>query len=277
MDRRPQPEPTTPPSTLRAPSFEGRPLANPAEDIYDQGLAFDVETLLDRRRMLKLMGLTGLSAGLVCWPAAPRRRARRRPVRRRRPPRPLPPRPRPLPAPPRPIARSSPRRRRDRSPATVRTAPTCSARAASCAPTSARASVRTRGRRPGVPLTIKLAIQDLANGCAPLAKAAVYVWHCDRDGNYSLYSQAAAEPELSSRRAGGRRRRDRHLPEHLPGLLFGPLAAHPFRGLSEPGRRDRRCEQDRDVADRAAQGHLRRGVRDGWLRPERRATCSRSA
>ncbi len=48
------------------------------------------------------------------------------------------------------------------------------------------------GTAAGVPLTIKLAIQDLANGCAPLAKAAVYVWHCDRDGNYSLYSQAAA-------------------------------------------------------------------------------------
>jgi protocatechuate 3,4-dioxygenase beta subunit len=44
----------------------------------------------------------------------------------------------------------------------------------------------------GVPLTIKLLIQDAANGCAPMGGAAVYVWHCDRDGNYSLYSQAAA-------------------------------------------------------------------------------------
>ena len=44
-----------------------------------------------------------------------------------------------------------------------------------------------------MPLTIKLAIQDLANGCAPLARAAVYVWHCDRDGNYSLYSQGGGD------------------------------------------------------------------------------------
>jgi protocatechuate 3,4-dioxygenase beta subunit len=44
---------------------------------------------------------------------------------------------------------------------------------------------------PGVPLTIQLTIQD-AGDCAPLAGAAVYLWHCDRDGNYSLYSQAAA-------------------------------------------------------------------------------------
>jgi protocatechuate 3,4-dioxygenase beta subunit len=40
----------------------------------------------------------------------------------------------------------------------------------------------------GVPLTIKLSIQDEANGCAPLAGVAVYLWHCDRDGAYSLYS-----------------------------------------------------------------------------------------
>jgi protocatechuate 3,4-dioxygenase beta subunit len=41
----------------------------------------------------------------------------------------------------------------------------------------------------GVPLTINLLIQDEANGCAPLADAAVYVWHCDQAGAYSLYSQ----------------------------------------------------------------------------------------
>jgi len=44
----------------------------------------------------------------------------------------------------------------------------------------------------GVPLTIKLAIQDAANNCTPLTGAAVYLWHCDQAGNYSLYSQAAA-------------------------------------------------------------------------------------
>jgi protocatechuate 3,4-dioxygenase beta subunit len=43
-----------------------------------------------------------------------------------------------------------------------------------------------------VPLTIRLTILNLARGCAPYAGAAVYVWHCDRDGDYSMYSQAAA-------------------------------------------------------------------------------------
>jgi protocatechuate 3,4-dioxygenase beta subunit len=48
------------------------------------------------------------------------------------------------------------------------------------------------GRAEGVPATLDLAILDSANGCAPLAGAAVYVWHCDRDGRYSLYSPGAA-------------------------------------------------------------------------------------
>jgi protocatechuate 3,4-dioxygenase beta subunit len=41
----------------------------------------------------------------------------------------------------------------------------------------------------GVPLAIKLTVLDTRNGAAPLEDAAVYLWHCDRDGNYSLYSQ----------------------------------------------------------------------------------------
>ncbi|WP_426226816.1 3,4-dioxygenase subunit beta [Pseudarthrobacter sp. DSP2-3-2b1] len=39
----------------------------------------------------------------------------------------------------------------------------------------------------GVPLTLTLTLLDNANGCVPLAGAAVYAWHCDRDGRYSLY------------------------------------------------------------------------------------------
>ncbi|MDR6988533.1 protocatechuate 3,4-dioxygenase beta subunit [Paenarthrobacter nitroguajacolicus] len=39
----------------------------------------------------------------------------------------------------------------------------------------------------GVPLTVTLTLLDNANGCSPLAGAAVYVWHCDHNGKYSLY------------------------------------------------------------------------------------------
>ena len=42
-------------------------------------------------------------------------------------------------------------------------------------------------RADGVPLTVTLTLLDNANGCAPLAGAAVYAWHCDKDGKYSMY------------------------------------------------------------------------------------------
>jgi protocatechuate 3,4-dioxygenase beta subunit len=40
----------------------------------------------------------------------------------------------------------------------------------------------------GVPTTVKLKIVDTANGGAALAGAAVYIWHCDQQGRYSMYS-----------------------------------------------------------------------------------------
>ncbi|MCP8999943.1 intradiol ring-cleavage dioxygenase [Pseudarthrobacter sp. RMG13] len=44
----------------------------------------------------------------------------------------------------------------------------------------------------GVPLTFTLTLLDNANGCVPLAGAAVYAWHCDRDGRYSMYDSGLA-------------------------------------------------------------------------------------
>jgi protocatechuate 3,4-dioxygenase beta subunit len=40
----------------------------------------------------------------------------------------------------------------------------------------------------GVPLTVKLKVIDVNNSCEPIANAAVYIWHCDKDGSYSGYS-----------------------------------------------------------------------------------------
>lgn len=44
----------------------------------------------------------------------------------------------------------------------------------------------------GVPTTIKLTMVN-ASGGAPLPGAAVYIWHCDASGLYSLYSQGATD------------------------------------------------------------------------------------
>jgi protocatechuate 3,4-dioxygenase beta subunit len=40
----------------------------------------------------------------------------------------------------------------------------------------------------GIPLTIKLQLVNVGASCASIAGAAVYLWHCDRDGNYSMYA-----------------------------------------------------------------------------------------
>ncbi|BBH67504.1 3,4-dioxygenase subunit beta [Actinoplanes sp. OR16] len=45
----------------------------------------------------------------------------------------------------------------------------------------------------GVPMTLELEIKDLANGGSAFAGVAVYVWHCDRSGGYSLYSDGLTE------------------------------------------------------------------------------------
>ncbi|MBC9823229.1 intradiol ring-cleavage dioxygenase [Terrabacter sp. MAHUQ-38] len=44
----------------------------------------------------------------------------------------------------------------------------------------------------GVPLTIKLTVKDLSSSSA-LVGAAVYAWHCDREGRYSMYSQGVED------------------------------------------------------------------------------------
>lgn len=44
----------------------------------------------------------------------------------------------------------------------------------------------------GVPLTVTLTVRD-AEACTALTDAAVYLWHCDRDGNYSLYSSGVED------------------------------------------------------------------------------------
>jgi protocatechuate 3,4-dioxygenase beta subunit len=61
-----------------------------------------------------------------------------------------------------------------------------------------RSDIRTSippatGTAEGVPLTIRLQLQDAGNGCAPLAGGAAYAWHCDAVGRYSMYSSGVTD------------------------------------------------------------------------------------
>ena len=168
---------TSPVVTRRAPTFEGRRLPHPDEPAYDQGLQFDIETLVDRRRVLKIIGLGAASAAMAaCVPSG----------------------------------------------ATGSLTPTVSSAAATSGASAGAAGYviteETGGPFPGdgsngpdilnqsgvvradirssfgssttvatgIPLTIRFAVQDVAG--APLANAAVYAWHCDQAGRYSMYS-----------------------------------------------------------------------------------------
>ena len=187
------------------PTYEGRPLVRPDEEIVDQGLAFDVDTLMGRRRMLRTLGLgvaaiglaacTGNTAGGTSSSAAASTSA----------------------------ATGSSLPGAASSGASSSSAATSSTAANGASITEipdetagpypgdgsngpdvleqsgiVRSDIRSSfgestGTADGVPMTLELTITDLANGGAPFAGVAVYVWHCDREGNYSMYSQAVED------------------------------------------------------------------------------------
>ncbi|HEY7718508.1 MAG TPA: 3,4-dioxygenase subunit beta [Pedococcus sp.] len=160
------------------------PHDHPHDDRHDRGLAFDVGTLLARRRALQVMGGGALAALAACAGD--------------------------------PGAASS-----------VATGPATSASASSSATSASsgtpdaevpdetggpypgdgsngpnvlddsgivRSDIRSSydtstTRAEGVPLTVHLTVTDAEGGYAALAGAAVYAWHCDREGRYSLYSE----------------------------------------------------------------------------------------
>ncbi|MEU6373723.1 intradiol ring-cleavage dioxygenase [Streptomyces sp. NPDC046909] len=50
------------------------------------------------------------------------------------------------------------------------------------------------GTAEGVPLTVTLTVVDADSGCGtPRKGAAVYLWHCDREGAYSLYTEGVRD------------------------------------------------------------------------------------
>jgi protocatechuate 3,4-dioxygenase beta subunit len=50
-----------------------------------------------------------------------------------------------------------------------------------------------RENRPGVPLRLILTLVNVNNNCNPVTNAAVYIWQCDKDGNYSGYGDEVGQ------------------------------------------------------------------------------------
>ena len=162
----------------RPPSYEGRRLPRPGEEVVDQGLAFDLGTLA-RRNALKIFGLGLAGTALAACSA------------------------------------------NASSTSTGASTTTASGTASGTAQLTeipdetagpypgdgsngadvleqsgvVRSDIRSSfggasGVADGVSMTLELTILDIAAGGGPMTGAAVYVWHCDRDGGYSMYSPA---------------------------------------------------------------------------------------
>ncbi|MFJ2551212.1 intradiol ring-cleavage dioxygenase [Microbacterium sp. NPDC087591] len=173
------PEPVQTPD---GPAYEGRLLDRADEEVVDQGAAFDLRTLVSRRGMLSLAGISlGAVVLAACTPASSGGTA----------------------------ATATPS-------ATTPTTPTASPTAtvegeipdetagpypgdgsngpdvledSGIVRADIRSSIDGSATAQGVPLTFELQILDLAGGGVPFEGVAVYAWHCTAQGEYSMYSE----------------------------------------------------------------------------------------
>ena len=174
------PEPDRTPDGLR---YEGRALVRPDDEVVDQGLSFDVGTLLsrrmlDRRRVLGLIGVGAATTALAACSAV--------------------------------AGSASGTATGSASSSAAATTGEIPDETAGPYPgdgsngpdvlsdsgivrSDIRSSIDGGATAAGVPLSFTLTILDTANGGVPFENAAVYVWHCDASGGYSMYSDGITE------------------------------------------------------------------------------------
>jgi protocatechuate 3,4-dioxygenase beta subunit len=158
----------------RAPTYEGRPLVRPDEEVVDQGLGFDVTTLMSRRRMLRALGFGAATVGLAACASTSSTGSTTTTA----------------------ASTSSgeiPDETAGPYPGDGSNGPNVLSESG-----IVRSDIRSSfggssGTAGGVPMNLELVISDLANGGVPFAGVAVYVWHCDREGRYSMYSSGVED------------------------------------------------------------------------------------
>ena len=159
-----------------APAYEGRPLPRPDKELVDQGLAFDVGTVLNRRKLLGLFGLGAATVGLAACGGGSSSSSSS-------------------------SAGSSATAASGEIPdETAGPYPGDGSNGTDVLEQSGivRSDIRSSfgdasGSADGVPMTLELSVADLANGGVPFEGVAVYVWHCTREGGYSLYSDGVED------------------------------------------------------------------------------------
>ncbi|SDQ51942.1 intradiol ring-cleavage dioxygenase [Microbacterium sp. cf332] len=184
MTRIPEPD-----QTPDGPAYEGRLLDRADDEIVDQGASFDIRTLLTRRSVLSLAGIgLGAAALAACTP-----RSTASPS-------------------------TSPSGTPTTSPSAIATPDAGSSAGAIELPAGEipdetagpypgdgsngpdileqsgivrgdiRSSLAGGATAEGVPMSLRLTVLDAAGGDIPFVGAAIYVWHCDSAGGYSMYS-----------------------------------------------------------------------------------------
>ncbi|MEU3658208.1 intradiol ring-cleavage dioxygenase [Streptomyces sp. NPDC032940] len=157
--------------TPGAPAYQGRLLPNPEEEVVDQGLAFDLGTLCSRRRALSVLGgVGGMAALAACGSGSGGSTSAA-------------------------SASASSSGLTEIPDETNGPYPADGTNGVQVLDQDGivRRDIRSSfgdstTTAPGIPLTFEFTLLDIANDGRPLAGAAVYAWHCDRGGNYSLYS-----------------------------------------------------------------------------------------
>ena len=119
----------------------------------------------------------------------------------------------------------------------------------------------------GVPVTVKLKVYDLnGDDATPLAGAAVYLWHCDREGSYSMYDgDASGENYLR----GVQEAADDGTLEFttiFPACYAGRWPHMHFEVYESLDDRHQRDQQAAYLPARAPAGRLRGRLRDRGLR-----------
>ncbi|ROP77642.1 dioxygenase-like protein [Frigoribacterium sp. PhB107] len=172
MSRIPEPE-TTP----DGPAYEGRLLDRADEEVVDQGVSFDVRTLLSRRTVLSLLGIGAGSLALAACTTATGASSG--------------------------TASGTATSGTGTATTTAGEIPDETAgpypgdgsngvdvlEQSGIVRSDIRSSIGGGTTAEGVPMALQLTVLDMANDDAPFTEVAVYVWHCDAAGGYSMYSE----------------------------------------------------------------------------------------
>jgi protocatechuate 3,4-dioxygenase beta subunit len=160
------------PSRWNPSTYEGRVLRRPDEDEFDQGLQFDLSTMLTRRHMLSMLGI---GAGVLTVAVGADRTGRAGASG----------------------ADGTPAEIPDETggpfPADGSNGPDILEHSGVVRSDITSSIGGASGVADGVPQTFSFTVLDMANRNRPFAGAAVYAWHCDAEGRYSMYSRGAED------------------------------------------------------------------------------------